>query len=400
MLMQTLNPQDIAAFSRGQGEPEWLREVRLAAWEQSLQLPNPTFRYGITISLNTKDLDLDALDYRQALQDGTAVRSIGAAQGVVAEDFRTAMGTHAALIRQYLFSVLPKAGNRIAAMHRALAIPMLVYVPKGVTLDLPLHIKTQVRAGVCCDHLLIIAEPESSVTIIDETDSHPQQLPHALHTKMVEVAVGERAVVNYTNVQNLHPSVFHFTEKVAAVAAQGRMNWLDCAMGGKLAQVAVTTSLDGEGAASNNWGMFFAARAQQFDLAATVRHNAPHTNADMLTKGAVTDHAKAIYRGLIKMERHARQSNGFQRADTLILSDTAEADNIPALEIDNADVKCSHASTIGQVDEEQLFYLQSRGISELEGRRMLVRSLFAPLIARVQVVPMQQVLQRIIEDRI
>ena len=120
----------------------------------------------------------------------------------------------------------------------------------------------------------------------------------------------------------------------------------------------------------------------------------------MLTKGAVNDHAKAIYRGMIRMERNAPQSNGFQRADTLLLSENAEADNIPALEIDNADVKCSHASSIGQVDEELVFYLQSRGVGEEEARKILIRSLFSPLIARIPESPMRQILSTIIEERL
>ena len=403
MLMQTFNPADLTAFSRSQGEPGWFTALRTAAWEQSLELPKPNFRYGITIALNARDLDLDALEYRQALRDGTTITVAEQQElrGAVVADFRTALHTHGELIRTHLFSVLGEPENRLDAIHRALlANPMFIYVPRNVVVEMPITLRTRIHASVHCEHLLIIAESGSQVTIIDETESAVGHPDGALHTKAVEAIVGDGATVRYTAVQNLNPSVYHFTRKRATVGKDGRMDWLDCCMGGKLAQVEVHTSLDGTGAASNNWGMFFGRSAQQFDLSATVRHAAPHTTSDMLTKGAVTDHAKAIYRGLIRMERNAVQSNGFQRADTLLLSPDAEADNIPALEIDNADVKCSHASTIGQVDADRLFYLMSRGIPEDAARRMLVQSLFAPLIARVESTVMQQILQRIILERI
>lgn len=403
MLMQMPHPRDIETFSRSQGEPPWLTAKRLEAWAQVTELPKPSFRYGITIALNTRDLDLDALDYLQALHGERTATVIGTAKtpGVGVMDFRTAWQTHGAVIAQHLFSAVGKPANQLDAIHQALfANPLLISIPKGVQGEMPITLQSHISTALHCEHLLIIAEPGSAVTIIDDTESALNHPDGSLHTKVVEIIAMENAIVHYSAVQNLKPTAYHFTRKRALVGKNARVNWLDCSMGGKLAQVEVHTSLDGEGAASNNWGMFFGRGQQQFDLAATVRHNAPHTTSDMLTKGAVTDHAKAIYRGLIRMERIARQSNGFQRADTLLLSDTAEADNIPALEIDNADVKCSHASTIGQVDDEQLFYLMSRGLPEAEARRMLVRSLFAPLISTIDSPPLQELLQALIAERI
>ena len=393
MLMETLHPKELISFSQSLGEPDWMVNLRSSAWERSLLLPWPSFKYGITMALNARHVDFAGQDFRSAFH--RAPVSVNVEGNAIAGRYSEVPRESQEILRPYLFQLL-KSANAIDAIHQALSFdPVLVIIPEGKTANVRLQIPITDR--VQCDHVIVVAGPASTLTISDETTS---QIPEALHTKMVEVFVGESATVRFTSIQNASRTTTHFTKKIASVAANGRMHWLDCSVGAQLAQVEVTTNLDGPGAESKNWGMFFGVGNQQYDLAGTVFHNAPRTIANMLTKGAVTDHAKAIYRGLMKIARHAPHSNGFQRADTLILSENAEADNIPALEIDNADVKCSHASTIGKVDEEQLFYLMSRGLSETEARRMLVRSLFAPLLQAIDDPSQQLLLQGLIEERI
>jgi len=157
--------------------------------------------------------------------------------------------------------------------------------------------------------------------------------------------------------------------------------------------------LNGEGSATNNYGIFFGNEKQQFDLVANSIHNAPNTTSDIFTKGALTDTSKCIYRGLVKIHQNAGGSNGYQKEDTLLLSPDAAADSIPNLEIDNSDVRCTHGATIGRIDREKMFYLMSRGLNEKQATRTYVRGFFEELILKMQIEKLRENMHDLVEAR-
>ncbi len=145
--------------------------------------------------------------------------------------------------------------------------------------------------------------------------------------------------------------------------------------------------------------MFFTQEQQQFDVAVEVQHLAPQTTSDMRTKGVAKDKSRAVYRGNIKIHENAHNSMGYQREDTLILSEEATVDAIPKLEINNHDVKCKHGATVGQIDREKLFYLTSRGLSEGEAQATIVRGFFLPTIQKISAEALRERLEKEIEDK-
>ena len=177
------------------------------------------------------------------------------------------------------------------------------------------------------------------------------------------------------------------------------INWLDCCFGSNVTLSEVTTNLNGEGAETNNYGIFFGNKKQQFDLVANSMHNMPDTKSDIFTKGALTDKSKCIYRGLVKIQKNASGSNGYQKEDTLLLSPNAAADSIPDLEINNSDVKCSHGASIGRIDREKLFYLMSRGMDETEATRIYVKGFFEELIQKMKIKELRDNMHNLVEKR-
>ena len=199
----------------------------------------------------------------------------------------------------------------------------------------------------------------------------------------MEIFAKESSQINYSSVQQLSNNVINYSQKRAFLEKDASINWTVCDLGGKICKSDVTTWLNGEGSGTKTITFFFGSENQQFDLTLNVHHKSPYTSSDLVTRGALNQSAKAIYRGLVKIHQNAPNSTGFQKEDTLLLTENAEADAVPNLEIDNNNVKCSHGTTIGQIDKEKLFYLMSRGLSESQAKIKIVQGFFNPLIRKV-----------------
>ena len=199
--------------------------------------------------------------------------------------------------------------------------------------------------------------------------------------------------------QLLNQNTFNFTIKKAVVGANSTLNWMDCCFGSKVTLSEATAILNGDGAATNNHGIFFGSKQQQFDLVNKSIHNAPHTVSDIFTKGVLTGSSKCLYRGLVRIESNAFGSNGYQKEDTLLLSSDAAADSIPNLEIENNDVRCTHGASIGRIDREKLFYMMSRGLNEDLATREYVKAFFEPLIQKIQIEKLRENMHEMIGER-
>ena len=184
-----------------------------------------------------------------------------------------------------------------------------------------------------------------------------------------------------------------FSVKKAVCNKDVCVRWIEGCMGGTLTRSQVINLLQGEGASGYNYGLFYGDKDQVFDLVAQNIHEVGHTTSDMLTKGALDGDARVIYRGMVKICSGARNSNGYQKEETLLLSDHAQADIIPDLVIDNNEVKCSHGATIKRLGEEELFYLRSRGLNKKEAQGKLVEGFFEEMISKVEDDGLQTVLR-------
>jgi Fe-S cluster assembly protein SufD len=278
---------------------------------------------------------------------------------------------------------------------------LLVHVPKGVVLEEPLYVRivNSSEGGALFWRMLVVAEPESRFTVIEEYASARPDL-EAYSNAVVELFVEQAAKVEYVSVQNLSRGTWHFASHRARVGRDAELDWVTAGLGTKRGKVRIENDLAGEGATSRVTGAYFADGEQHLDYDTFQEHIAPNTTSDFAFKGALRDAASVVWRGMIKVEKDAQRTNAYQENRNLLLSDRAHADSIPGLEIEANDVRCTHGATVGQVDRDQLFYLMTRGLSRGEAERLIVRGFFTDLLDRIELVPVREALGEALEARI
>jgi len=278
---------------------------------------------------------------------------------------------------------------------------LLVHVPRGVVLEKPLYVRiaNSVEGGSLFWRLLVVAEPESRFTLIEEYTSASPELS-AYSNTAVEIVVKDAAKVEYVSVQNLSRGTWHFASHHARVDRDAELDWVAGGFGSAKGKVRIQNDLAGAGATSRVTGAYFADGTQHLDYDTFQEHIAPNTTSDFAFKGALRDTARAVWRGMIRVEEGAQKTNAYQENRNLLLSKTAHADSIPGLEIMANDVRCTHGATLGQVDREQLFYLMARGLSRSEAERLIVRGFFQDVLDRVELEPVRDALAAALEARI
>jgi Fe-S cluster assembly protein SufD len=278
---------------------------------------------------------------------------------------------------------------------------LLVRVPRGVVLEQPLYVRVanSLQRGSLFWRLLIVAEPESRFSVIEEYASSSPEL-EGYSNAAVEIVVQQAAKVEYVSVQNLSRATWHFASHHARVERDAELDWVAGGFGSSKGKIRIQNDLAGPGATSRVTGAYFADGTQHLDYDTFQEHMAPSTTSDFAFKGALRDKARTVWRGMIRVEEGAQKTNAYQENRNLLLSKTAHADSIPGLEILANDVRCTHGATLGQVDREQLFYLMTRGLDRSEAERLIVRGFFQDVLDRVELEPVREALADALEARI
>ncbi|MCZ7538416.1 MAG: Fe-S cluster assembly protein SufD [Anaerolineae bacterium] len=419
-----LTRADVEALSAHHSEPAWLRAARLAAWDIYEALPMPTtndeawrrtdYRHinwdsaGVLRAPNGGRVEDIPADNRRPLlgdeQGGMLafvddrlvhheVSEALAGQGVIFTDLRSAAREHADLVRQHLMThaVTPQQG-KFAALNAALwTHGVFLYVPRGQAVTLPAHsIFYASRPAATLGHLLVVLEEGASIDYLHENLS-PAMPADASFIGATELIVGDGATLRFVNLQDWGHSMFEFSTQRARVGHDGQLDWITGQMGGKLVKAFMEIDLDGRGSWGRMSALYFPDGQQFMDLDTQQNHNAPHTTSDLLFKGVLKDHSRAVWQGMIKALPGAQKTDGFQANRTMIMSDDARSDSIPGLEIQADDVRCTHASATGQIEEEVLFYLMSRGLPRQEAEKLVVDGFFVPVLDRI---PFENVRER------
>jgi Fe-S cluster assembly protein SufD len=234
---------------------------------------------------------------------------------------------------------------------------------------------------------MIIAEEGSSITFID-TQTSPTMNNQSLVNGVVEIFVGERAQVKYITIQELGRNVYHYVFKRAMMKKDSVLEWYEIAFGGKVSKSIVQTILEEAGSQAKLFGLYFPEDNQQMQFDTMQVHVSPQTSSDLLYKGALRDKSRSVFEGMIKVNKGAQKTNAYQANRNMLLSDDSRADSIPKLEIEANDVRCTHGATVGPVNNDQLFYLMSRGLSKEEATRLLVVGFFSEV---VDIIPIQDI---------
>ncbi len=286
-----------------------------------------------------------------------------------------------------------------AAFHRASAV---LYVPPGVRLGDPLHVMAAISSGgVDTSHLLVVVGAGAEATLLTETaGGGPTGSAGGFHCGGTEIVVGRGGFLRLVNLQNWNTGVWHFARQKAVVQEQGRLQWTLGALGSRLSQVAQDVALVGRGAEAQVNGVMFTEGRQHLVYNTLQHHEAPGCRSDLLYKGALQDRSRLVWRGMIKVDKAAQKTDGYQRNDNLMLSKESRADSIPGLEIEADDVRCTHGATSGRVDAEQIFYAQARGLTADEAARLVVAGFFQQVFDRITIPAVREALARAVCSRI
>ena len=308
-----------------------------------------------------------------------------AKKGVIFTDFRTAEKNHADLLAKLIGQIVKPEDGKFAALASALSQNgVLLYVPKNVEVEYPLH---SVLWGPGVDlahfsHLIVFVDDGASVTYVHEAAS-PDEIGHAMHAGVVEIHVGENANLRFVELQSWGRHVWNFSHERARVERGGNLDWIFGAVGSRLTKNFSDLDLVGEGAQGRMSGFYFTDGNQHLDHDTQQNHLAPHTTSDLLFKGALKGKSRSVWQGMIYVAPGAQKTDGYQANRNIVLSEDARADSIPGLEILADDVRCTHGATVGKLEQEPLFYLKSRGIPQVEAERLVVEGFFDPIMQRI-----------------
>ena len=417
---------DVSALSDANNEPQWLRTVRLAAWDVYEQLPMPQWEEewrrtdyrsirwkeaDVVISANGVSEEIVPAKNREPLMgdkqgglivfvDGKVAHHEVADEltqlGVIFTDLNTAVQNHSELVQANLGkAVQPKMG-KFAALHSALwQNGVFVYVPRNKVAELPLHVVIyNTKQGASLLHNLIVVEENAQATVQVEYASAEAE-KHSAYFGGTELIVGDAANLRYVSLQEWNRETYDFSHQRAVVGRDANLDWIIGNMGSRLTKAFIEVDVVGKGANARVSGFFFADKNQFFDLDTQQNHNAPVTNTDLLFKGAAKDNARTLWQGMIKSLPKMQKIDGYQVCRNLVLSDNARMDGIPGLEIEADDVACSHAATFGTLEEQPIFYLMSRGIELPQAQLMLISGFFDELLQRI---PFEKVHTRLMEE--
>lgn len=308
-----------------------------------------------------------------------------AKQGVIFTDLKTAREKHPEVMARILGDVVKPEEGKFAALAGALSQNgILLYVPKNVQVEQPLHsILWGPGAFAHISHLLVLVDEGASVTYVHESASPTEIGIDTLHAGIVEIKVGQAANLKFVELQSWGKHVWNFSHERARVERDANLDWIFGAIGSRLTKNFTELDLAGQGSTGRMSGFYFTDGRQHLDHDTQQNHFAPNTTSDLLFKGALKGKSRSVWQGMIYVAPGAQKTDGYQANRNLVLDDQARADSIPGLEIMADDVRCTHGATVGKMEEEPLFYLKSRGIPQKEAERLIVEGFFDPIMQRI-----------------
>jgi Fe-S cluster assembly protein SufD len=407
----------LETLSASRGEAPWLLEKRYEGWYHYEELEPPFWRRTDIKRLDWETLipyappqapvgDLEALPPK--LHDALGVYGERAgllvqrdsapvyldlaedvrAQGVVWTDMATAVREHPELVQEYFMEdAVAVATDKYTALHAAFwSGGTFLYVPPNVELELPFVsvLWQEMPQLAVLPHTLLVVGSGSRVTLVSELLSMGcDSCPDTYHGGVTELYVGAGANVRFVNTQDLGRQVYDLRTQTAVLDRDSRLEWLTVSLGGRVSRSSQHTVLRQPGAEAVVTGLYLPDGRQHIAFDTLQDHVAANCNSDLLYQGALLGKSRSVYEGTIRAWPGAQKTNAYQSNRNLLLSKRARSDSLPQLEIEANDLRCSHGATVSQVDESQVFYLMSRGISRADAVRLIVEGFFQPALDRL-----------------
>ena len=377
-------------------EPAWLagRREKGAALVETIELPHhKTKGWEFT---DISKLDLSA--YENSPADVTIS---GGNEEVVVLPLNEAVTSHSDLLSEKLGSLVSTEDPFVARNEAALNDGVLVYVPRNVECTEPIKVELKLDAdGTAVNwRTLVVLEEGARAEVWEHCGSDSDETDALLNT-VVELIVGPAANLHYVSTQDLSENSWLFSSQRGEVERDGSLDWATLGFGGGGGKVRMTTNLAGTGAEARVTGGYAGGNSQHIDYDTLQEHAAEHTTSDLAFRGVLADKSSAVWRGMIKVDEGAQQTDAFQECRNMLLSTDAHADAIPGLEILADDVACTHAAAIAQVDKDQLFYLESRGLNEETSKTLVVEGFLQSLVERLGEGPVREEIADRLEARL
>ncbi len=408
----------VEEISQMKGEPEWMLKYRLKAYEHFIKRPEPTWGPDLS-DLDLEDIyyyvkptekeesswddipdsiknTFDRLGIPEAEQKFLAgvgaqyesemiyhsIQEQLAEQGVIFKSIENGLREHPDLFREYFGKVIPYSDNKYAALNSAVwSGGSFVYIPPGLKVDLPLqaYFRLNVANIGQFERSLIIADEGSQVHYVEGCTA-PTYTTNSLHSGVIEIVVKKGARVRYTTIQNWSNNVYNLVTQRSRVEENGTMEWVDANLGSKVTMKYPSCMLMGKGAHGEILSIAFSGKGQQHDTGGKIIHLAPDTTSKIISKSISKDGGRASYRGLLRVNKGNTNVKSNVVCDALLLDETSRSDTYPYIEVDEQDVNIGHEATVSKVEDEQLFYLMSRGLTEEEATSMVVSGFIEPLV--------------------
>jgi Fe-S cluster assembly protein SufD len=323
-------------------------------------------------------------------------------KGVIFTDFKTALNENPLLVEKLLGRIIKPSAYKFGALTAAIAENgVVLYIPKNMKVEEPFQSITWApgAGSLHTSHVIIYLEEGSEATIVHETSSPAKIALQSLHTGLFEVYVGPSAKLNFVELQSLGEQMWNITHETVKVDRDGEVDWIFGSLGSKVTKNFSNLDLVGQGATGKMSGFYFANHHQHLDHDTQQNHMAPNTTSDLLFKGALLGESRSVWQGMIYVDPSASKTDGYQANRNLVLSEKARADSIPGLEILTDDVRCTHGATVGKIDKDLTFYLQSRGIPAKEAEKLIVEGFFDPIMQRIPFEGVRKRFQQAIEEK-
>lgn len=423
-----VNPEQLRSSSSGSGEPAWLTDSRVDALKLAADLELPTLEktkierwdlnhFGSWTSsapalkeqlpeqvasfVNLQENSNLLVQQNHAIVFAQLSADL-AEKGVIFTDLQTAARDYEDLVKPYLHSIIKPEENRLSALHSALWNGgVFLYVPKNVEVDIPLQSIFLIDSTetVFAPHVLIVAGENSRVTYVDNYISGDYS-ESIVHNGAAEVIAKDGAKVQFATVHHLNATTTDYTIRRAMLGNDASIEWIVGEMNSGDSASETLTILKGNGSNSDAKVIAVGSGSQRLNYTTKAVHFGKSSESQMITRAVMREQASAIINGITKIEKGATKADGQQTEKVLMLSPKARGDANPILLIDEDDVTAGHAASVGQVNQEQIYYLMSRGISREQAERLIIYGFLAPVVSDIPLEQLQQQLQGLVERKL
>ncbi len=416
-----LNRKIIEEISEAKGEPTWMKELRIKSLEYFLSRPNPTF--GVDIS----SLDLNSItnyvkpgaqnerswedvpeDIRENFEklgipeaERKALAGVGAQYdsevvyhnmkeslsklGVIFLEMGTAVKEYPDLVRRYFMKLIPPNDHKFAALHGAVwSGGTFIYVPPNVTVPMPIqsyYLMGSPGMGQF-EHTLIVVDKGAKLEFIEGCSGQNYSISN-MHAGAVEIYVGEGSTVKFSTIENWAKNTYNLNTKRASVDKDGTIIWISGTMGSAKTMLYPSSILKGKGARTEYTTITYAGPGQHLDTGTKIFHLAPYTSSKVDSRSISFGGGYAFYRGLVRVSESAKHSKSSVDCSALMVDDVSKSDTLPIIEVMNKDSEIGHEAYVGKINEDQIYYLMSRGLTEDDARALIVRGFLEPFIKQL-----------------